>query len=80
MQQLSGWPENIRYASLIRRPKTITTITRANPGVVVLPQHGFGDGEFVMLRGIGGMPQLEGNTFKLSMPRGIRFRSERPKA
>ena len=65
IEQLSGWPENIRYASLNRPPKLIKAITRANPGVVTSPGHGFSDGEFVMLRGIGGMPQLEGGTFKI---------------
>ena len=55
IEQLSGWPENIRYASLNKPPKLIKAITRANPGVVTSPGHGFSDGEFVMLREIGGM-------------------------
>lgn len=65
VEQLSGWPENIRYASLNRPPKLVASITRADPGVVTSPQHGFSDGDFVMLRGIGGMTQLEGGTFRV---------------
>ena len=66
VEDKSGWPRNIRYASLNMAPKTITAISHAKPGVVTSKAHGFSNGDVVMLRGIGGMSQLEGRTFKVA--------------
>ena len=66
IEERSGWPHNIRYASLNHPPKVIQSIARGTPGVFTSPDHGFTDGEFVILRGIGGIPQLEGRSFTIA--------------
>lgn len=62
--------------TLAETPKSITAITKANPGVVTITGHGFTNGQWVYLSGIGGMAQLNGrfvrvgtttaNTFQLN--------------
>jgi hypothetical protein len=57
-------------------PKTITSITKANPAVVTSTAHGFLDGQTVILKDIEGMTEVDGliftvanktaNTFELS--------------
>ena len=73
VEDRSGWPQNIRYASLNKVPKLITAISHAKPGVVTSMAHGFSDGDIVVLRGIGGMPQLEGRRFKVANASGDSF-------
>lgn len=41
----------------------ISAITNANPGVITATAHGFSNGDWVQLAGIGGMTQLNGKTF-----------------
>lgn len=43
-------------------PKTITAITKANPGVVSSTAHGFSDGDKVLLSDILGMTELNGES------------------
>lgn len=42
--------------------KVITGITKANPAVVTSAAHGYSNGDWVFLAGIGGMTQLNGRT------------------
>jgi endoglucanase len=66
IEERSGWPRNIRYASQSEAPKRIAAISHEKPGIVTSQGHGFVNGDVVMLRGIAGMPQLEGHTFKVA--------------
>jgi hypothetical protein len=50
-------------AFVTNTPTTITGITNANPGVIHDPAHGYITGEWVYLSGIGGMTELNGQTF-----------------
>jgi len=45
--------------------KTITAITKANPGVVTANSHGYSAGDYVILAGIVGMTELNGRQFKV---------------
>jgi len=45
--------------------KTITNITKANPGVVTAVAHGFSDGNIVIIRGIVGMTEVNRVKFKV---------------
>lgn len=49
-------------AFVTETPKAITGITNANPGVLHVPAHGFLNGDWAFLTGIGGMTQLNGQT------------------
>ncbi|CAB4213458.1 Ubiquitin-activating enzyme E1, FCCH domain containing protein [uncultured Caudovirales phage] len=61
---------------LVESAKTITGITKANPGVVTSASHGYSNGDLVVLGAISGMTELNGkevtvanvatNTFELS--------------
>jgi len=46
--------------------KTITGITKANPGVVTASSHGYSNGDYVILSGIVGMTELNGRQFKVA--------------
>ena len=50
-------------APVLEAGKTITAITQANPGVITSAAHGFSNGQWVVLSGIVGMTQLNGNTY-----------------
>lgn len=50
-------------APVLEAGKTITAITQANPGVITSAAHGFTNGQWVVLSGIVGMTQLNGNTY-----------------
>lgn len=53
-------------AYVLEATKNITGITQANPGVVTSVAHGFSNGDWVYLTGIGGMTQLNGRTVKIA--------------
>lgn len=49
-------------ALVTETPENISNITNANPGVVTVTTHGYSNGDWVYLSGIGGMTQLNGQT------------------
>jgi len=67
----------IKYegAYVTEAPKSITAITRANPAVITSAAHGYSNGDWVYLTGVGGMTEFNGliwvvtakttNTFEL---------------
>lgn len=44
----------------------ITNIMQANPGVVTVPNHGYSNGDRVLLSSVGGMVEVNGETFSIS--------------
>jgi len=46
--------------------KTITAITKADPGVVTSSSHGYSDGDFVIITSVSGMTEVNGKTFKVA--------------
>lgn len=48
---------------VLEAAKTITAITKANPGVVTSASHGFVAGDWVFITGVVGMTQLNGKSF-----------------
>lgn len=50
-------------AYVLESAKTITGITRANPGVVTANAHGFSNGDIVYVTGVLGMTQVNGRFF-----------------
>ena len=46
--------------------KPITAITKADPGVVTAPSHGFSDGDIVALHGISGMTEANDTIYKVA--------------
>ena len=51
---------------ILEGDKTISAITKANPGVVTASSHGYSDGDFVIISSVAGMTQVKGKTFKVS--------------
>ena len=47
-------------------PKTITAITKANPGVVTAESHGFSNGNIVIIRGVTGMTEVNKQKYKIA--------------
>ena len=47
--------------------KTITAITKANPGKVTAAAHGYGNGDQVFLSGVAGMTQVNGLVFTVTV-------------
>lgn len=47
-------------------PKTITAATKANPVVVTAAGHGFSNGNTIIIRGVKGMTELNGNKYKVA--------------
>ena len=47
-------------------PKTITAITKANPGVVTAALHGFSNDDIVVIRGVVGMAEVNHIKFKVA--------------
>jgi hypothetical protein len=43
--------------------KTITAVTKANPGVITSNSHGFSNGEEIYITGVGGMTQLNDRNY-----------------
>lgn len=50
-------------APVLEAPKTITGITKANPGVVTSNAHGFTNGQWVYIIGVNGMTQVNGKYY-----------------
>jgi len=46
--------------------KTITAITKANPGVLTSSSHGFSNGDEVFVDSIGGMTELNGRNYRVA--------------
>ena len=46
--------------------KPITAITRATPGVVTAPAHGFANGDIICINGISGMTEANNNVYKVA--------------
>ena len=47
-------------------PATITAITKADPGVVTAASHGFTNGDIVLIRGVKGMTEVNGNKYAVA--------------
>lgn len=47
-------------------PVAITDVTRADPGAVTAPAHGFAEGDLVRIVRVQGMSELNGNTYKVA--------------
>jgi len=47
-------------------PITITGITKASPAVVTANSHGYSSGDLVMLSGVGGMTEVNGNIYRVA--------------
>jgi hypothetical protein len=43
--------------------KTITAVTKANPGVITSNSHGFSDGDEIYIENVGGMTELNGRNY-----------------
>jgi hypothetical protein len=52
--------------AILEANKTITAITKANPGVVTATAHGFSNGDTVVISGVVGMTQVNGKRFKVA--------------
>ena len=48
---------------MLESAKTITGATRANPGVITSATHGYSNGDWIYITGVGGMTQLNGNYY-----------------
>src|SRR6185312_7720844 len=48
---------------ILNTAKTITGITKANPGVVTSAAHGYANGQEIVVTGIAGMTELNGRNF-----------------
>ena len=46
--------------------KTITAITKANPGVLTSNSHGFSNGDEVFIDSVGGMTELNGRNYRIA--------------
>mgnify|MGYP003132514485 FL=1 len=46
--------------------KTISAITKANPGVVTATSHGYTNGDHIIITSVGGMTEVNGKTFKVA--------------
>lgn len=51
---------------VLEADKNITAITQASPGVITSNAHGFANGDWVYIAGVGGMTQLNGDTFEVA--------------
>jgi hypothetical protein len=52
--------------AVLEANKTITAITKANPGVVTSTSHGFANGDTIVITGVVGMTQVNGKRFKVA--------------
>jgi len=66
MPNVSLWTKvGVAIQSALGAAKTITAITKANPGVASSTSHGFANGAFVLLT-IQGMTQLDNRVFRVA--------------
>jgi hypothetical protein len=66
MTTVSKWSKvSIAVQSAIASAKTITAITKANPGVCTSTAHGYSNGDYVKLE-VQGMHQVNGRIFRVS--------------
>lgn len=62
-------PENAKFLDCsltYDSPKTITGITKANPGVVTSAGHGFSNGDSVLISEVSGMTEVNGFSFTIA--------------
>lgn len=52
--------------TLLEANKNITNVSQANPGVVTSLAHGYANGDWVYISGVGGMTRLNGRYFKVA--------------
>lgn len=52
--------------TILEANKTISAITRANPGVVTANSHGFSDGDVVYISSVSGMTEVNNTFFKIA--------------
>lgn len=58
----------IKNKGLVLEPdKNITAITKANPAVITINSHGYSNGKKVFLKNIGGMTELNGRFFDVTV-------------
>jgi hypothetical protein len=55
--------DNVRTWTPPYAYKTITGISKANPGVVISPGHGYTTGKLISIQGVGGMTQVNNRYF-----------------
>lgn len=66
MATISKWANvAVSVQSALASPKTITAITKANPGVVSSTTHGYSNGDYVLLE-VQGMYQVNYRVFRVS--------------
>jgi len=53
-------------AQIVESAKTITGITKADPGVVTSTSHGYSDGDEVYISGVSGMTEINGRNLKVA--------------
>lgn len=62
-------PGYIRFhtqgSTLLETGKNITGITQATPGVITSNAHGFSNGDWVFISGVGGMTQINGRYYRV---------------
>ena len=51
---------------ILEGDKTISGLTKANPGVVTATAHGYSNGDFVILSSVSGMTQVNSKTYKVA--------------
>ena len=51
---------------LVSASKTITAITKANPGVLTSSSHGYSNGDEIYVESIGGMTELNGRNYRVA--------------
>jgi hypothetical protein len=66
IDEISGSDASLASKSAVAK-STITAITKANPCQVTLNSHGFSTGDFVNITGAGGMAQVNGITFQITV-------------
>lgn len=54
-------------APVLEATKAITGATNANPGVITVVAHGYATGEWIFISGVGGMTQLNGRYFTVTV-------------
>jgi hypothetical protein len=52
--------------TVLETGKTVSAISKANPGVITSTSHGFSNGDWVYVSGIGGMVELNGRFVKVA--------------